>query len=442
MAQSPADSNLSANSDYIKSWDALGSMISRGRSFSAYERHCAFLNPGHSSGKNAHRFANISASTGADYVDDGRALAVTDWDGDGDLDLWLSNRTGPRVKFLRNDIVDDNQSLTLSLQGVASNRDAIGARATVTVKTNGEARTSSQTVRAGESFLSQSSKTLTFGIANGESIGKVEVRWPGDVTPEVFSGIEADRRYQLTQGSGDAVLVPVKNRSLALEPGSTPATAMDEQARIVRYFREDMPEITYVDFEGNLRELNDDLKNGPTLVNLWASWCGPCITELVEFKENHAKLAASNLSIVALNTDPVTEDGAKPDIGPAKRLVKKQQFPFQVGAVDANTVRLLTVVHNSAISRERPLPLPSSFLVDGQGKVAVIYKGPIGVDQLSKDVAMLGKTLEKAREQAFPFPAKDGQQLFELTALRFAQAFLRVDTLTTPAPPSQVTFIL
>ena len=107
-------------------------------------------------------------------MDDGRALAVTDWDGDGDLDLWLSNRTGPRVKFLRNDIVDDNQSLTLSLQGVASNRDAIGARATVTVKTNGTARTSSQTVRAGESFLSQSSKTLTFGIANGNPSKKLK----------------------------------------------------------------------------------------------------------------------------------------------------------------------------------------------------------------------------------------------------------------------------
>ncbi len=65
----------------------FNNMFAGGRSFSGNERNCCYLNttfeptiPG--------RFANISGSSGLDFPDDGRALAVTDWDQDGDLDLW------------------------------------------------------------------------------------------------------------------------------------------------------------------------------------------------------------------------------------------------------------------------------------------------------------------------------------------------------------------
>jgi len=37
----------------------------------------------------------IAEAAGADLLDDGRGLAVVDWDQDGDLDFWISNRTGP-----------------------------------------------------------------------------------------------------------------------------------------------------------------------------------------------------------------------------------------------------------------------------------------------------------------------------------------------------------
>jgi len=74
-------------------------MISAGRSFSGRERHCAYLDTGKPAGGDPLRFVNVSATTGLDLPDDGRGLALTDWDQDGDLDVWISNRTAPRLRF-------------------------------------------------------------------------------------------------------------------------------------------------------------------------------------------------------------------------------------------------------------------------------------------------------------------------------------------------------
>ncbi len=108
----------------------LQRMLREGRSFSGNERHCAFLNTGGSVAADG-RFATVSALTGFDFPDDGRGLVTTDWDHDGDLDVWISNRTAPRLRFLRNDLPSGTGAfVALSLQGdgVTTNRDAIGAR--------------------------------------------------------------------------------------------------------------------------------------------------------------------------------------------------------------------------------------------------------------------------------------------------------------------------
>ena len=144
-------------------------MLRSGHSFSGRERNCVFLNCRNE------QFANVSAVTGLDFEDDGRALATTDWDHDGDLDVWLLNRTGPRLRFMKNQTIRHStpahaQFLSIGLQGTKSNRDAIGARVEVVTDQSNDDRMVA-TLTAGDAFLSQSSKWLHFGLSDATEVG-------------------------------------------------------------------------------------------------------------------------------------------------------------------------------------------------------------------------------------------------------------------------------
>ncbi len=104
----------------------------------------------------------------------GRGSAFADIDGDGDLDVVLTQIKGAPL-LLRNDQQLGHHWLRLKLVGSKSNRDAIGAWVKVRV---GE-RTLSQQVMPTKGYLSQSELVLTFGLGKATKAEAVEVRWPG-----------------------------------------------------------------------------------------------------------------------------------------------------------------------------------------------------------------------------------------------------------------------
>ena len=113
---------------YREAGDRLDRLAQAGLSWSGHERNCSYLNLG------GEQFANVSAVSGFDFADDGRALAIVDWDFDGDLDVWVMNRTGPRLRYLQNEVQRRPQYLSLGLRGVTANRDAIGTRVILTTR--------------------------------------------------------------------------------------------------------------------------------------------------------------------------------------------------------------------------------------------------------------------------------------------------------------------
>ncbi len=165
MSQSPVRASdveqaSKADSAFRASLSRMNDLIRNGGTFSGHERNCAFLNIEDGT------FANISAVSGLDFLDDARTHALVDWDHDGDMDVWTANRTAPQMRLMRNDAPQrDHHFLAIRLEGSRSNRDAIGARVELVLNESPDQKII-KCLRAGEGFLGQSTKWLQFGLGS------------------------------------------------------------------------------------------------------------------------------------------------------------------------------------------------------------------------------------------------------------------------------------
>lgn len=363
----------------------LSRMMREGRSFSGNERNKCFLNTGES-GRAVGRFADISATSGLDLLDDGRSVVATDWDQDGDLDFWVGNRNAPRIRMLRNDLPQENNFLRVRLvgNGTDTNRDAVGARLEV-VSGGKTRRRLVRSLRAGEGFLSQGSKWIHFGLGGLERIEKLVVHWPtsgpGNAVQE-FDGVAVNRRYLLTQGEREPEVVRARRETLAVKPSPPEVPPSSSRGRIPLLTTLPLPALPFRSFQGVEHLLKPD-EHRSLFVNLWASWCAPCVDELDELVKRRDELEKNGVRVLALCVDGLEDD--RSDLGAATSLLERLDFPFPVGLADEGTVRVLQSLHNFLIPRDAPLPVPCSFLIDGRGRLTVIYRGRVSIDEILED---------------------------------------------------------
>jgi Flp pilus assembly protein TadD len=395
VSQSPqtAETTPDKAERYRLGWKALSELIGQGRAFSGHEKKTCFLNM-----RDGH-FADISAASGLGVEDDGRAVAVCDWDFDGRPDIWMSNRTAPRVRLFRNASSTSGHWLALSLQGTTTNRDAIGARVVVKLP-GGQTRT--RCLRAGEGFLAQSSKCLHFGLGDADAVESVTVHWPGG-KPETISGIRPGNRYHIVQGKGTAEPVTPPAVASALSPGAFPDVDNGGSMRTWLIGRLPLPDSPVI----------PPPSGKPLLVNLWSKSCAPCVAEMAEWTKEEKQIRAAGLDILALNVDALTSESS---------AAPPKTFPYRSAAISVDLMEAMELLNRSTVELQKPLPAPTSFLLDGEGKVAAIYKGRVALDQLLADVLLLDKSPEAQRDAAVPFPGRWASQVFPPQPLRYAEA--------------------
>jgi FimV-like protein len=198
VARSPAKSM--AAPAYENGWNALNQLIRGDHSWNGREPNVVYARRGE-------RFFDFSGVSGLDFAEDSRAFAVTDFDGDGNLDLLVKSRLGPQVRALQNDSAEGRRSIAFDLRGTRSNRDAIGAR----VDVEHAGRRVVQFLSAGSGFLSQHTKRMHFGLGESAAAEKVTVRWPSGAVQE-YRNLRAGSCYRITEGSEEVTQEPFAAR--------------------------------------------------------------------------------------------------------------------------------------------------------------------------------------------------------------------------------------
>lgn len=413
MSQSP-DQATSIDTDhpYAEATAHLNKLVRLGHSFSGHEKNCCYLN------QRDGQFANASAVSGLDYADDGRCVVRCDWDFDGDIDLWVSNRTAPRVRFLRNEYSADSESKTkqnyvaFKLAGTESNRDAIGARVIIHLGEGQGSTVLSRSVRRGEGFLGQGSSWLHFGLGEKTAISRLEVRWPNG-TVEQFSSVQAGSYYTLVEGTGEAkrwaVPETVPQKDVA---NATLGSSQQNGSHHLLSESAPLPPLEYMTFSGKTADATE-AGSGPTLLNLWASWCGPCVKELSEWSKSESDFESLGLNVVALSVDGLDQPDSCDDTA-SRNLMERIGFNYSAGMASSRLVQLLQLANNMVYQQDhRPLPVPTSLLIDADGRLAAIYKGPVSLDRLKADVKALNTDSQQRMQQSLPFAgrwiAKPGQ---------------------------------
>ena len=158
------------------------------------------------------RFLDVTTSGGFGQLQKGHAISFADFNRDGQQDVFeVLGGAIPGDRYMSTLLANpghDGAWMGLKLEGVKSNRSAIGARVRVDFEEPGGARSIYRTVNSGTSF-GDSPFELHLGLGKARAIKQVEIRWPSGLR-QVVTGLELGRIYRLSEGDTRAQVVTLK----------------------------------------------------------------------------------------------------------------------------------------------------------------------------------------------------------------------------------------
>jgi FG-GAP-like repeat/ASPIC and UnbV len=153
------------------------------------------------------RFQDVTTAGNFGHLQKGHGIAFGDIDNNGTQDVfevmggaYLADKA---YSALYRNPGNANHWLSLELEGVQSNRCAIGARIKVVVDTKSGPRSIYRTVSSGGSF-GASPLRQEIGLGDARRVTALEVFWPATGQTQKIGNIQLDRHYKIREGAGTA----------------------------------------------------------------------------------------------------------------------------------------------------------------------------------------------------------------------------------------------
>lgn len=155
------------------------------------------------------RFIDITTSARVGNLQKGHGVSFADMDNDGDQDIYIDMGGAYIGDAYQNSLYlnpgqNSNRWINIALEGVASNRAAIGAKIKVTFRDNGVVRSVYRDVNSGGSFGSNP-LLQHIGIGQATVVESIEVKWPASHTVQTFKDIPAGENITLREGNASLV---------------------------------------------------------------------------------------------------------------------------------------------------------------------------------------------------------------------------------------------
>ena len=112
-----------------------------------------------------------------------------------------------------------------------------------------------------------------------------------------------------------------------------------------------------------------DFRGQVVVVNVWASWCPPCIAEAKDLEEVHQATEGEGVQFVGINTDA--------DLAAAR--VHEKRFGVTYPSIDSDGGRLLLALRGSL----QPDAKPTTLVLDRDGRVAARVLGKVDASTLT-----------------------------------------------------------
>lgn len=154
---------------------------------------------------NGRRFEDVTTATRLGNLQKGHGVSFADLDNDGDQDIHIEmggvyDGDGYQNSLYINPGQNKNNWIKLTLEGITTNRAAIGAKIKVTFLENGKSRSVCREVNSGGSFGSNPLMQHV-GIGSATAIDSVEIIWPASSTRQVFKNIKPNENIKIREGS-------------------------------------------------------------------------------------------------------------------------------------------------------------------------------------------------------------------------------------------------